>query len=301
MLRPWHHSLGRYRYVRWHCLLFAVVDAVGWFAAALSQSWKRKLADPPSSDPRSILLVQLDHLGDAVITTGMLQALRKHYPQAAIEVLCSPWTQELFAACPEVNQVYVSKVNRFSRQDRRGWVWDILRWGWRLRRRRYDLAIDVRGEFPLALLIWLTGARRRLGWNCGGGGFLLTDSPAYVPGRPETESRQALLNLLGVAPPEPLGAWRPAFDPGEESRQWIDRELARLDRQSNQVLARVALPQAHLPALVRSTAVGHRPLIVLHIGSGMDAKRWPVQHWRELLGRLIVEHDARVILVGTAP
>ena len=40
------------------------------------------------------------------------------------------------------------------------------------------------------------------------------------------------------------------------------------------------------------------PRIVLHIGAGTTAKRWPVEHWRELIGRLVFQQQAQVVLVG---
>ena len=56
----------------------------------------------------------------------------------------------------------------------------------------------LRGEFPLALTLWISGARCRVGWDSGGGGFLLTDVAPFVHGRPEVASRTTLLALLGV-------------------------------------------------------------------------------------------------------
>jgi ADP-heptose:LPS heptosyltransferase len=39
---------------------------------------------------------------------------------------------------------------------------------------------------------------------------------------------------------------------------------------------------------------------VLHVASGTPAKQWPIDHWQELIGRLVVEHGAQIVLVGTA-
>src|SRR5579864_6092570 len=79
-------SAGRYRYVRkrWH-VLFAVTDALGELLMRAAEFLsRRKSADSeqPAADPRSILLVQLDHLGDAILTTAILPALRNRYPKA---------------------------------------------------------------------------------------------------------------------------------------------------------------------------------------------------------------------------
>jgi len=279
--------LGRYRYtrLRWR-VLFTLVDFLGtWIFRGLRaiQSAVNRIVwgtcvftqPAPDEDPRVILLVQLDHLGDAIISTVMLPALRRRYPQAAIEVLVGVWNQTLFEAIPEVDRVHVSRINRFTRGRRFGWFLATLWWGWKLRRRKVDLAIDVRGEFPLAVLLWLSGARRRVGWACGGGGVLLPDSPDYEANRPEVASRLALLAQLGIQPPAGE-VWQPQFHPTEQAR-----------RQASQWWEYVQTKRA-------STG----PRIVVHVGAGTTAKQWPVEHWRELIGWLVVRFEAQVVLVG---
>src|SRR5882757_7287362 len=76
---------GRYRYVRkrWH-ILFAVIDSLGAILLRatryLSRRQTRDSAQPSTEDPRSILLVQLDHLGDAILTTAILPSLKSRFP-----------------------------------------------------------------------------------------------------------------------------------------------------------------------------------------------------------------------------
>src|SRR5688572_15754626 len=87
-------TLGRYRYVRlrWR-ILFACIDALGWAVVkALRHSWHHAPHDEsPHAQPEvnDVLLVQLDHLGDAVLSHGLLRGLRTAYPQARIDVLAS--------------------------------------------------------------------------------------------------------------------------------------------------------------------------------------------------------------------
>ncbi|HLA85240.1 MAG TPA: glycosyltransferase family 9 protein [Thermoguttaceae bacterium] len=223
-------------------------------------------------NPRTILLIQLDHLGDAILSTGMIRVLRHRYPEASMEVLTGEWNRDLFAAMDEVDRVHVSRLNRFSRGGRFGWPAAVFWWGWRLRRRRIDLGIDVRGEFPLALILWLAGARRRLGWAAGGGGFLLTDSPTFVPNRPETESRRALLVELGITVDRAEELW-PSLRLSETVKMDVQR---RLDHEGPR-----------------------RPFVAVHVSAGTTAKQWPVEHWRTLVGRLIVEQGIEVALVGS--
>jgi len=279
---------GRYRYVRlrWR-VLFGLIDLVGamvFGAARAARNVVRRIvpgrfrqSGRRDDDPRTILLVQLDHLGDAIISTVMLPPLRARYPNASIEVLAGPWNREVFEAAPEVDRVHVSRLNRFARgRQGLGWILAALWWGLALRRRRVDLAIDCRGEFPLAVILWLSGARRRLGWACGGGGFLLTDSPRFVPDRPEVDSRLALLAELGIRP-RADEVWRPVFWPSEPARDRAEHLLAKLPRRSGT----------------------GAPLCVMHVGAGMRAKQWSAEHWRELIGRLITRLGAQVVLVGS--
>jgi len=335
-------SLGQYRYVRlrWRAT-FAVVDLLGTVVFTAARALRRWLtggtttSPSPQHEPKVILLVQLDHLGDAIISTAMLPALRAQYPKASIEVLAGAWNREVFQALPEVDHVHVSRVNRFARTGlaRLAWIPATFYWGLILRRRKVDLGIDVRGEFPVALILWLCGARRRLGWASGGGGFLLTDHAGFVAGRPEVESRAALLAALGIHP-STANALRPSFRPTAAARRRIARELAELSAKEQgwpgssvseppEILEQgwPGLSVSEPPGILRpggslrSTPATLRPnlglpelyasgrltgpRIVLHVGAGTPAKSWPVEHWQELLGRIIVGHRAQVVLVGT--
>ncbi|HEX7378467.1 MAG TPA: glycosyltransferase family 9 protein [Pirellulales bacterium] len=295
---------GPYRYVRlrWH-LLFGLMDAIGYMLRAAWQCWfgQRPVA---GEQPRSILLIQLDHLGDAVLTSAILPAIRKRYPAARLEVLAAPWNREVFEISGMTDAIHVCRVNRFARGWRPHWLLAQVWWGLRLRRRRFDLAIDVRGEMPLALIAWLAGAKRRVGWNCGGGGFLLTDSAEFVPGRPEMESRLALLQLMDVAPTAEVLDRQPWLTPPAAARAKIATRLASQARFSedglpspspNDWTAWEGHPPAHDDLSVASDS---GPLIVVHLGAGTPAKRWPVAHWRELIGRLLVEFGPRLVLIG---
>src|SRR5262249_23300642 len=91
--KPRPVSVGRDRYSKlgWRLLVHAL-DAVG---ALLSAIVRRFRPDPTVTSPRRILVVQLDHLGDAVLSTPLLAELRTAHPAAAIDVLASPSNHEV--------------------------------------------------------------------------------------------------------------------------------------------------------------------------------------------------------------
>jgi len=260
--------------MRWR-VLFACIDAVGGivFAIArfLSLGFARRRAE---SDPTRILVVQFDHFGDAVITTAIFGELKRRFPGARIDVLAAPWNRAVFDAVADVDFVRVCRHNRFAPGRSLAWIPAMVVWGWRLRRERYDLAIDVRGEFPHNVLLWCTGAPRRLGWASGGGGFLLTDKPAFVANRPEVDSRATLLELLGIESRDRL---KPVFHPCAAATR----------------VAKAAWEELEDDSVVRSR-------IVLHVGAGTSAKRWPAEHWRRLVANLSAARCVSIALVGTS-
>ena len=193
---------GRYRYSRWRWrLLVYALDAVG---AVLVWLWRLVRPRPEVTSPRRIVIVQLDHLGDGVLTTAMLPGLRAAYPDARIDVLASPSNEPVFASHPDVDRVLLARRNWF---ERRGDGCSLLSAVWTLgrllRAQGYDLGFDVRGDLLSVFVLALAGIPRRVGWGMGGGGFLLTDQAAWQPGRHEVESRLALLEAIRIQPERP--------------------------------------------------------------------------------------------------
>src|SRR5580658_3916895 len=95
--------VGRYRYskLRWRLLVHAF-DFLGGLVTAIARCVSRSV---PIESPKRILLVQLDHLGDAVLSTPLVALLRAEYPAATIDVLASPSNQQVFGVDPHVNHV----------------------------------------------------------------------------------------------------------------------------------------------------------------------------------------------------
>jgi lipopolysaccharide heptosyltransferase II len=265
-----HGTIPRYRYTKQrYRLLFGIVDRICFplfrFCLPRERVWP---------EPRSILVVQLDHIGDAVLTTPMLSQLKKRFPRASLDVLASDSNQELFRADPSVDHVIVSRQNWHARgAEQQSWLPEVLRLARQIRCRRYDWAMDPRGDFLVILLLWLAAIPRRIGWECGGGGFMMTDTAPWDPTRHELDSRRTLLAALGVRPapdqfyPEVFPSWADVY----HVREWL-----------------------HAVQGLRS------PLAVIHVGAGTSAKRWPVASWSRLVHKLLDRLAGSILLVGTA-
>jgi len=260
--------VSRYRYTkRRYRFVFGLLDTI---ASPLSAFVRRLVPNPPHHEPRSILIVQLDHIGDAVLTTPMLRALHEKFPRAAIDVLASGSNQEIFRGSAHVRNVYVSERNWHARgAGKQSYFVEVLRLGRAMRRMHYDLGIDPRGDFFAILVLWLAGIARRVGWDCGGGGFLLSDVAAWNPLRHEVDARRALLEPLGIQSDYRQPELHPSW-----AAQYSVREM----------LATRPEPQP--------------PIAVIHASAGTSAKRWPLEHQAELVERLLSSVACSVILVG---
>lgn len=308
-LEPRPVPVRRYRYskLRWRVL----VHALDFFGAVLMAIVRRLRPAPIVTDPRSILIVQLDHMGDAVLTSPILPRLRAAYPRARIDVLASPSNCAIFNADRQVDRVIVAEKNWFERgAARRALGSAVWRLGLALRRERYDLGIDVRGDVLTVFVMALAGVKRRVGWAMGGGGFLLTDVAKWVPGRHEVRSRMALLECLGV-PENESPRVRVGVTDDDRSRiaellqhSWPGRNRGRSSRvlvSGGRAVGSRSRPRSGRTIDADRVHAGrfgeNAPLLAIHMGAGTAAKRWPEVYWHKLIEKFLND-GWRIVIVG---
>jgi len=108
----------------------------------------------PPEPPRRILVIQLRRLGDVILTTPALAALKKRYPHATLDFLVEAPGAEAVAGNPEIDEVLT--------YDAAGAL-GALRWALKIRERRYDWVIDFLATPRTALLAVFSGAAVRAG------------------------------------------------------------------------------------------------------------------------------------------
>jgi heptosyltransferase III len=96
-----------------------------------------------------ILFVTSNRLGDAVLSTGLLDHLIHAHPMARITVACGPVAEGVFQRTPNLERIVVFSKQSFGRHWMGLWRTTATRW--------WDLAVDIRGSG----LTWMIPARRR--------------------------------------------------------------------------------------------------------------------------------------------
>lgn len=115
---------------------------------------------------KRILIVRLSAIGDVVMASGLIPALRALHPDARIAWLVEPAAAPLLAHNPRLDEVIVwprGEWQQLWRERRYTELWRRLREFRRaLRAQRFDLALDTQGLLKSAVWSWLSGAPQRL-------------------------------------------------------------------------------------------------------------------------------------------
>ncbi|MEN3338282.1 MAG: heptosyltransferase [Acidobacteriota bacterium] len=225
----------------------------------------------------NILLIRLRLIGDVVFTTPVPRALKRAFPGARITYLVEPAAAPVVSGNPHIDEVIVAdKVQGLARI-----AYD-LRLAARLRRARYDLAIDFHGGPRSAWLARATGARQRIGYVIKGRTWMYTRA---VP-RPRTlRRRHSVVNqwdLLQAIDGWPSGSPDPARDPVEMAAE--PGAVERIEQRLN----RAGVSPAH-------------ELIVAHVSAGNPFRRWPEPAFAALVTGLAWRSPMRRIVLSSGP
>jgi ADP-heptose:LPS heptosyltransferase len=219
---------------------------------------------------RAIALLKPCCFGDVMFTTPLLGVLRRAYPNARIDYLVSAYARPAIEANPLLdNRIQLPTSNALP-----GSVLAIAR---AVRAGGYD-AVFVPDRSPLlALAVFLSGARYRLGLDSGGRGLLYTHRAPTSPRdrRHEADIYLDLARAIDVSVEHAAVEYTPPAD----------------DRKS-------------VVGLLQDSRLFERPFALIHPGGGrnpgmtLDIKRWPPPNFARLIMRIMRELGLPVAMVG---
>lgn len=232
-----------------------------------------------------ILVVKLATIGDLLLATPALRALRETYPQARIDLLVTPASAGLLDGWGVIDRVIVLDKYLFDYPQqllRHPANLKRLQPLWReLREGHYDAVILMHhltlffGRLKHQLLMRATGARWRVGLDNGHGTFLnVRVKDDGFGAMHEAEYNLALAGAVGAT----TGATRLELPISDEERGQA-REL---------VFGKSAPSHAA------------RPIIAMHPGSGgySTARRWSPERFAQLADTLYRDTGGQLLLVG---
>lgn len=220
---------------------------------------------------RRTLIISPNWIGDAVMAQPLLARLRERNPESEIDVLAPAWVAPIWRAMPEVAEVIEAPFRHGALQLKERW-----RFARQLRRRGYGQAYILPNTLKFALIPWLAGIRKRVGY-VGESRYGLIN----VLHRDNRRSPRPMVVFYGALADRPSAATPPLS-------AFPRPHLAVDPRQVQEVMDKAGLPaDARVFALAPGAEFG-------------SAKRWPEEHFARLAQSLLQADPAnQVILLGS--
>jgi len=238
----------------------------------LQKFWRLPAGRPPLHPPDHIFLIRTHAIGDVLLTTPVLRALKQAWPRTRLTMLVGDKSRPVLEG-----NIHLDAIHSFPES----W-WFQRRWGdiWRLTRSIRQVPKEMLILFHASPLLhlwgWLLSAPLRVGFDAEGAGFFLTHRvPLDLQGRRYLgEVNLDLVRALGL----PAGSPEPEIFLSS---------------------AEQAAGSSLLPA-----ASGKKWLVGAAPGGGQNpleqitVKHWPASHYAKLLGQLASACPITVVLLG---
>ena len=221
-------------------------------------------------DARRIALIKPSALGDIVHSLPVLSALRVRFPAAHITWVVNSAYESLLTGHPDLTDTL--PFDRGALKGVRRSLATAYSFLTALRRRRFDLVIDMQGLLRSGVMARLSGAPRRVGFANAreGSRYAYTDKISS----PALHAAHAVDRMWCVAE---------AFGVGHLPKVF-----------------RVPLQPAEVDAARHELAALPRPLVAVAVGAKWLTKRWPAAHFAELLNRAHAHTAGTAVFVGAS-
>jgi heptosyltransferase-2 len=216
-----------------------------------------------SQSIRKIFIRSTNWIGDAVMTTPAMGAVREAFPGAEIVIAANPTVAELLRHHPHCDRLLV-----YDKKGPHQGLGDLLRFCREIRKEKFDLAILFQNAIEAAIIAFLARIPRRAGYNTDCRGFLLTHKVMGWRAARRFHHTDYYLNMLAG-----LG-----IQGGNGCLQLLctEEELA---------WAREQLSDGEWVAINPGATYG-------------SAKRWLPERFAEVADAIAEEYSARILLIG---
>jgi predicted lipopolysaccharide heptosyltransferase III len=212
-----------------------------------------------------VLVVRLRSIGDTVLSTPSLFALKRFLPHAAVDILLEDWVAPVLDGFPYVDNVITLERKSTSARAR------VAR---QLRANHYDVVYNLHGGTTATLFVRATGAKHRVGYQTYQYARLhnhLSPSSSSLWGQNKTHSVEQQLALLG----------------------WTGVPVS--DRPPTQ-LAVTEEAAATIAARLQSTGLAAAPFAVIHPAAAFATKQWAADKFGHVADGLAAQGFAVIVI-----
>ena len=221
-----------------------------------------------------VLVIKIAAVGDFLMATPALRALKRDPRITAVHLLAGRSIEAVVRRCPDVDKVFFMDDRRIFHGGLLAKAAEVLRVSRQLRREGYDAGFSFHRDRRFAILLFLAGCRRRIGFARGGRIFPLTESVRVEGIKHHIFHYCDLLKALGIL--------------------CLDFKMSfRLDDSEAAAAGEKFLGPEGLADYVVLAPGG-----ASNVKEEMESRRWPGEHFAALAG-LLLGSGRRVVLVGS--
>ncbi|MFZ2324371.1 MAG: glycosyltransferase family 9 protein [Ignavibacteriaceae bacterium] len=217
---------------------------------------------------KNILIVRTDRIGDVVLTLPLTVIIKKHYPECKVSFLVRDYTKDILANHPFVDETIILKE-----ENGRIVFFDNLK---QITSRHYDACIVVNPRFTIALILFLSGIKKRIGTGYRLYSFFFNqkvfEHRKYAE-KHEVEFNLSLLQKIGIKE--------------TASEENISYHLS-IDNKSLEYADQI---------LINEKIDSKKPLVIIHPGSGGSSIDLPVEKFIQLTKK-IIDDGFQVVITG---
>ncbi len=209
----------------------------------------------------SILVMRLYFIGDVLLSTPVFESLKRRFPEARVTALVKRRALDVLRGNPWIDEVLLH-----DEEGRGG-----FRLGLELRRRRFDVAVDLTGDLRTSWLLYASDPGFRVGFNHAGFGFLLDRRIAYRSEGHVVDHLMSAVAPLGVTGDAPS----PAIYPDDADA-------------------------ASAAGLLADAGLAEAPYVVMSPGGNWSHRRWPAARFGEVAAFAADAHGLRSLVIGSS-
>ncbi len=216
---------------------------------------------------RRILVVRLDRIGDVILSTPVIKAIRDAYPYSYIAMMVRPYARDIVEGNPYLNEVII-----YDKDGNHKGIMGNFRFVQELKDKKFDTAIILHPTSRTHLVLKLAGIPERIGYDKKAG-FLLTKRIPHTKQfgmRHEIDYTLAILKYIGIEPKD-----RKLYMP---MNSIAERKITKMLEESG----------------IKSGDL----LVAINPGASCASKRWGIENFAEVANGLVAGYGAKVVIIS---
>ncbi len=216
---------------------------------------------------KRILVVRTDRIGDVLLSTPVIKALRDAYPRAYIAMMVSPYAKDIVDGNPYLDDVIIYDKDGKHKSWQRS-----MKFASRLKKRKFDLVLVLHPTNRVHMVTFFAGIPTRVGYGRKMG-FLLTDRIEHTKQfgkKHELEYNLDLLRHLDIHP-KVKSLHIPIK---KESEEWVD-----------ELFKEEGIDKAD-------------KLLAIHPSASCPSKIWPAERFSQVADRLAEKYGLKVLIIA---